>query len=125
MASNILVTTPMRPATSNIRPKFKLPPRSCDAHFHGFEPGYPHVEKPLYTFPDATLAQYLALCDVLHIERMVLVQPTFYGNDNSLTLDTLAKVGPRCRAVLDQCRTARPELVQVGDRHAKACFANV
>jgi oligopeptide transport system ATP-binding protein len=33
--------------------------------------------------------------------------------------------GPRCRAILDQCRTARPELVQVGDRHSKACFANV
>jgi oligopeptide transport system ATP-binding protein len=33
--------------------------------------------------------------------------------------------GPRCRAITEQCRTARPELVQVGDRHAKACFANV
>jgi len=32
---------------------------------------------------------------------------------------------PRCRAILEQCRTARPELVQVGDRHSKACFANV
>jgi oligopeptide transport system ATP-binding protein len=32
---------------------------------------------------------------------------------------------PRCRAAFEQCRTARPELVQVGDRHSKACFANV
>jgi oligopeptide transport system ATP-binding protein len=33
--------------------------------------------------------------------------------------------GPRCRSILPQCRTARPELTQVADRHAKACFANV
>ncbi|MBR1249145.1 ABC transporter ATP-binding protein [Bradyrhizobium sp. AUGA SZCCT0169] len=32
---------------------------------------------------------------------------------------------PRCRAILDQCRTAKPELLQVADRHAKACFAHV
>jgi oligopeptide transport system ATP-binding protein len=32
---------------------------------------------------------------------------------------------PRCRSILEQCKTARPELVEVADRHAKACFANV
>jgi len=100
MDNDILVTTAMRPATSNTRPVFKVPPRSCDAHFHVFEPGYPHVANPFYTFPDGTLAQYLALCDFLGIERMVLVQPTYYGNDNRLTLDTLRKVGSRCRAVV-------------------------
>jgi len=50
--------------------------------------------------PDGTLAQYLKLLDTLGIERMVLVQPTFYGNDNALTLDVLRKVGGRCRAVV-------------------------
>jgi oligopeptide transport system ATP-binding protein len=33
--------------------------------------------------------------------------------------------GPRCRSILEQCRTARPSLVEVADRHSKACFANV
>ena len=32
---------------------------------------------------------------------------------------------PRCRSILDQCRTAQPELIHVADRHAKACFAHV
>ena len=32
---------------------------------------------------------------------------------------------PRCRSVLAQCRTSRPELVLVADHHAKACFAHV
>ena len=31
---------------------------------------------------------------------MVLVQPTFYGTDNRLTLDVLRRVGDRCRAVV-------------------------
>jgi oligopeptide transport system ATP-binding protein len=32
---------------------------------------------------------------------------------------------PRCRSVLERCRSSRPELISVADRHAKACFANV
>jgi 2-pyrone-4,6-dicarboxylate lactonase len=96
----MLETTPMRPAATNTRPGYALPPGSCDAHFHVFEPGYPHVPDPLYTFPDATLEKYLHLTAVLGIERMVLVQPTFYGTDNSLTLDVLRRLGPRCRAVV-------------------------
>jgi predicted TIM-barrel fold metal-dependent hydrolase len=90
----------MRPASSNTRPDFTLPAGSCDAHFHLFEPGYPHVPNPLYTFPDGTLEQYLALTDFLGISRMVLVQPTFYGTDNRLTLDILRLCGDRCRAVV-------------------------
>jgi predicted TIM-barrel fold metal-dependent hydrolase len=96
----ILETTPMRAAETNSAPQFTVPPGSCDAHFHVFHPGYPHVPEPLYTFPEATLDQYLRLVDILGIERMVLVQPTFYGNDNSLTLDVLREVGSRCRAVV-------------------------
>lgn len=100
MDTDILVTAPMRDADTNTPPVFAVPPHSCDSHFHVFERGYRHVPKPFYTFPDATLAQYLKLLEFLGIERMVLVQPTFYGNDNSLTLEVLKRVGPRCRAVV-------------------------
>ena len=58
------------------------------------------MPNPLYTFPDGTLDQYLALTEVLGISRFVLVQPTFYGTDNRLTLDVLRRVGDRCRAVV-------------------------
>jgi len=96
-----LQTTPMRPAATNTHPRFSMPSGSCDAHFHVFEPGYPHVADPHYTFPDAALSKYLELADHLGIGRMVLVQPSFYGDDNTLTLDVLREVGPdRCRAVV-------------------------
>lgn len=96
----ILQTTPMRPAASSTPPAFPMPAGACDSHFHVFERGYRHAPDPLYTFPEATVAQYLALCEVLGLERMVLVQPTFYGTDNSLILDTLARIGSRARAVV-------------------------
>ncbi|MEW1796736.1 amidohydrolase family protein [Streptomyces niveus] len=99
MASAPLETTPMRAAETNTRPRFAVPPDSCDTHFHVFEPGYAHVPEPLYTFPDGTLEQYQALTRQLGIRRTVLVQPTYYGTDNSLLLDVLRAAGPDCRGV--------------------------
>jgi 2-pyrone-4,6-dicarboxylate lactonase len=98
--TQILQTTPMRSAGTNTRPRFTVPPGACDAHFHVFEPGFPHVPDPLYTFPDGTLEQYLQMAGVLGIERMVLVQPTFYGTDNRLLADVLRRLGPRARGVV-------------------------
>lgn len=95
-----LTCTPMRAADSNSAPGFAIPPRACDSHFHVFEPGYPHVANPLYTFPDGTLDQYERLLAVLGVERAVLVQPTYYGEDNSVLLDALRRLGPRGRGVV-------------------------
>jgi 2-pyrone-4,6-dicarboxylate lactonase len=121
-----LQTTPMRPADTNSAPSFEVPPGACDAHFHVFEPGYPHVENPLYTFPDGTLDQYFAMADVLGLSRSVLVQPTFYGTDNSLTLDVLERAGSRCRAVVqvDDDVTDR-ELDRFHDRGVRAIRLNL
>jgi 2-pyrone-4,6-dicarboxylate lactonase len=98
--TQILQTAPMREAQTNTRPRFAMPAGACDAHFHVFEAGFPHVPDPLYTFPDATLEQYLAMTDVLGIARMVLVQPTFYGTDNRLLAEVLRRLGPRGRGVI-------------------------
>jgi predicted TIM-barrel fold metal-dependent hydrolase len=92
--------TPMRAAETLTRPPFALPAGACDTHFHVFEPGYPHVPAPLYTFPDGIVDQYLAMSDFLCFERMVLVQPTYYGTDNSLLRDVLERLGPRCGGVI-------------------------
>ncbi|GAB3155210.1 amidohydrolase [Amycolatopsis stemonae] len=100
MTTDILQTTPMRPAESTTPPRFALPHNACDTHFHVFEPGFPSVPDPLYTFPEGTVEQYLRLTEWLGIDRMVLVQPTFYGTDNSLLLRTLRAIGPRCRGVV-------------------------
>jgi predicted TIM-barrel fold metal-dependent hydrolase len=90
----------MRAAATLAPPGFRMPAGACDTHFHVFEPGYPHVPDPLYTFPDGTTGQYLAMAEALGVERMVLVQPTFYGTDNSLLAGTLKRLGPRCAGVV-------------------------
>jgi 2-pyrone-4,6-dicarboxylate lactonase len=98
--TEILQCTPMRAAETLAPPAFAMPAGACDSHFHVFQPGYPHVSAPLYTFPDGTLDQYLAMTEALGIERMVLVQPSFYGTDNSLLADVLKRLGPRCGGVV-------------------------
>jgi len=96
----MLICKPVRPATSNETPRFAMPPGSCDVHFHVFAPGYPPVAKTHYDYPDAGLAQYLAVCDHLGIDRMVLVQPSYYGTDNRLLIDALGQLGDRGRGVV-------------------------
>lgn len=100
MRPDFVETLPMRAADTNTRPKFEMPPRSCDTHFHVFEPGYSHAPDPLYTFPEGTAEQYVQLAEWLGLERMVLVQPTYYGTDNRLLVDTLKRLGSRCRGVV-------------------------
>jgi 2-pyrone-4,6-dicarboxylate lactonase len=90
----------MRAAETLTPLAFPMPPGASDTHFHAFEPGYPHVSKPLYTFPDGTLDAYLRMAEILGIERMILVQPSFYGTDNSLLADVLKRLGPRCKGVV-------------------------
>ena len=95
-----LETTPMRAAATNTRPPSPCPPELRRATSTSSSLATRTSPDPLYTFPDGTLDQYLALTEVLGISRMVLVQPTFYGTDNRLTLDVLRRVGDRCRAVV-------------------------
>src|ERR1700684_759325 len=90
----------MRAARTNTPARFDIPGGSCDAHFHVFEPGYSSIPQPFYSFPEGTIAQYLALTDFFGIDRMVLVQPTYYATETSLTTDALRRLGPRARGVV-------------------------
>jgi predicted TIM-barrel fold metal-dependent hydrolase len=61
---------------------------------HAFGPPdrYPSVATPRYNYPGGSLEQYASVAAVLAIERMVFVQPSFYGTDNSFVLEALRKV---------------------------------
>lgn len=106
MKTGKLTSTPMRPVETNTRPAFPVPPLSCDAHIHVFsdDPKYPSVAAPLYTLPYGRLDHYQRLADFLKLGRMVLVQPSYYGTDNSCLVDALRVIGSRGRGVvmLDQ-----------------------
>ena len=71
----------------------------CHVHIIGPQSKYPMVETRAYTPPQASVAQLKAMHARLGVTRTVLVQPSFYGFDNSCMMDALAELGNNARAV--------------------------
>lgn len=98
---DILSSTPMRAAAGLTRPVFAMPALACDAHVHVFGPAdrYPRVDRPHYTLPDGGQDKLHAMCASMGLARYVIVQPSYYGTDNSCMLDALDRAGARARGV--------------------------
>jgi predicted TIM-barrel fold metal-dependent hydrolase len=77
------------------------PPLACDCHIHVFGPfaRYPLDAARKYTPPEALLEDYMGVAGALGTGRVVLVQPSVYGVDNSCHRDALAVLGERARGV--------------------------
>ena len=84
-------------------PEFQAMPGSCDCHLHVFGPAerYPYGSDLRYPPPLAPLGEYRRLACRLGIQRMVFVQPSAYGQDNSCLLDAMREVGEPCRGIVD------------------------
>ncbi|MGC2415383.1 MAG: ROK family protein [Stellaceae bacterium] len=80
---------------------FAVPEGACDCHVHVFGTAaeFPFAERRGYTPPPASAAELLALQQALHLSRVVIVQPSVYGSDNSCTLDGMQRLGARARGV--------------------------
>ncbi|MEM9131253.1 MAG: amidohydrolase family protein [Actinomycetota bacterium] len=73
---------------------------ACDAHMHVYDSGHPAAPGALLLPPDAGLDDYAEVQAALGTERVVVVQPTTYGLDNTLHLDTMARLGATARGVM-------------------------
>jgi predicted TIM-barrel fold metal-dependent hydrolase len=71
----------------------------CDSHVHVVGPPDDMIPSRTYTPQPAPLARLQAQAAPLGIGRFVIVQPSFYGADNSLLLDTLDALGSQGRGV--------------------------
>ncbi len=80
---------------------FAVPAGACDCHVHVFGRAaqFPFAAQRGYTPPPASAAELLALQEALHLSRVVIVQPSVYGSDNSCTLDGMRRLGERARGV--------------------------
>ena len=80
---------------------FAVPAGACDCHVHVFGAAaeFPFAKQRGYTPPPASAAELLALQQALRLSRVVIVQPSVYGSDNSCTLDGMRRLGPRARGV--------------------------
>ena len=83
------------------KPRFKLPPGSCDAHCHVFGPAakFPYAPNRRYTPADAPKEMLAALHAHLGVERAVIVQASCHGTDNAAMLDCIASDPKRYRGV--------------------------
>jgi|SRR5579885_731921 len=74
---------------------------ACDCHVHvvGSAEQFAQVPERPYTALPASLDSIRAVAAPVGVERFVIVQPSFYGNDNSCLLETLGKLGIRGRGV--------------------------
>ena len=80
---------------------FEVPAGACDCHVHVFGPydRFPLSPDRLYMPGPAPLAGLIAHQQALGLERVVIVQPSVYGTDNSCMLDALYRFGPRTRGI--------------------------
>jgi len=92
---------------------FKVPPGACDCHVHifGDPQRFPFAPTRTYTPETATVDELHNLHRALHLDRVVVVQASVYGTDNSCTLDAIKQLGRRARgiAVIDE-KTPSAEL---------------
>ena len=78
-----------------------LPAGAIDCHIHivGPQSKYPMTERRAYTPPEASVAELRMLRTEIGVPRQVIVQPSFYGFDNSCTSDAIAELGRSARGV--------------------------
>jgi predicted TIM-barrel fold metal-dependent hydrolase len=84
------------------QPKLRVPHLACDCHAHIVGPPsrFPYAEDRSYTPPDALPDDYLRMLGTLGIERMVVVQPSCYGENNDRTVAAVGELGlSRARGV--------------------------
>ncbi len=109
---------PLRARASQTRAavSFLMPPGATDCHAHVFcdSKAFPMAGTRSYTPDAAPVAELLALHRALNIERVVFVQPSVYGTDNSCVLAAIREAGFRARgiAVIDD-RTSDAALDQM------------
>ena len=111
------------PSSAGASPKLKAPPKTCDTHMHFYNAKYPTAPTATKTPPDAGPEEYKAVRARLGLERVVVVQPTTYGLDNTCQLEGAAAFGDNARLIVVVDRTT-PEaelerLTRAGARGAR------
>lgn len=84
---------------------FAVPEGACDCHVHTFDPQhFPYSPARPYTPEPVSVEELRSLHRALHIGRVIVVQTTTYGTDNSGMLDAMKQLGARSRgvAVIDE-----------------------
>lgn len=81
-------------------PRVAVPSGATDCHHHIFDVRYPALPNAVLRPADALISDYRALQQRLGTQRNVIVQPSTYGVDNRLLVESIAAFGQaHCRGV--------------------------
>ena len=78
-----------------VDPLFAVPRGACDTHVHVYRKGASTVPNAIAAPEEDDVARYRAMRDELGLTRAVIVQPTAYGTDNSVTAEGIHELGRR------------------------------
>ena len=80
---------------------FDVPAGACDTHTHifGDPKRFPLDAHRVYTPEPASIKEMRAFHRALHTTRVIVVNPSIYGTDNSCTLDAIKQFGSIARGV--------------------------
>ena len=80
------------------QPRLKAPPGTTDTHMHIYVQGVPQAPGTFLPghFP---VEDYRGVMKQCGIERVIVVQPNAYADDNRVTLDAIKQIGKNARGV--------------------------
>jgi predicted TIM-barrel fold metal-dependent hydrolase len=96
--SDVAHATAARPRT---KVSFAVPPGAtdCAVHVYGDTKVHPYWEGRTYTPEPATVAELKQVMRTLGLDRVVVVQASTYGTDNSCVVDSIRELGSGARGV--------------------------
>ena len=81
------------------RPRLAAPPGACDTHMHIYDRAVPSAPGGPALPGHFPVAAYREVQSRLGLERVIVVQPNAYQDDNRVTLDAIGALGPNAKAV--------------------------
>ena len=124
-ASRAIFAKASQPATPV---NFAVPAHACDCHTHivGSTDRFPFLTGRTFTPETALPEELLAVHRRLHIARVVMVTPSFYGTDNSCLLYGIKARGATARgvAVIDD-KTPESDLDAMGKAGVRGIRLNL
>jgi predicted TIM-barrel fold metal-dependent hydrolase len=109
---------------------FAVPPGAtdCAVHVFGDPKRHPYWEGRTYTPEPATVAELQQVMKALRLERVVVVQASTYGTDNSCVVDSIRELGGGARgvAIIDEktTETALDDMHRGGVRGIRLSLGN-
>jgi predicted TIM-barrel fold metal-dependent hydrolase len=101
----------------------------CDSHVHIIGPiaRFPQLETRTYLAPPASLDELTRTAALRDVTHFVIVQPSFYGADNTVLLQSLDALGARGRgvAVIDPAATSKAMLEDYAARGVRGLRINL